>query len=155
MQGNFFRPQPPPKPGPLFLLALRMNNPKNLLPSRADQTIILLVDDEGMIRNVARIALEAEGYFILSAADGNEGLMLSRTFPGIIHLVVSDIKMPQVDGVTMCEQILRERPETKVLLMSGHVGNVVEYSFLLKPFTPAVLKKRVREMLAAQAEGSI
>jgi CheY-like chemotaxis protein len=54
-----------------------MDNPENLRPSRPDQTVILVVDDEVMIRNVARLVLEREGYFILAAHDGEEALHLS------------------------------------------------------------------------------
>lgn len=125
-----------------------MQNPKNLPPAQAGQNVILLVEDEGMIRNVARIVLERAGYFLLTAANGDEGLTLSRKFPDIIHLVVSDVRMPGMDGVTMCEQILRERPPTRVLLISGQVDNLVGHPFLRKPFTPDVLTSRVRELLA-------
>ena len=55
-----------------------MENPEHLRPTRPDQTVILVVDDEVVIRNVVRIALEQEGYYILASADGEEALHLSR-----------------------------------------------------------------------------
>jgi CheY-like chemotaxis protein len=124
-----------------------MNKPEHLLPLRVNQTVILLVEDEILIRNVARIVLEREGYFVLTAADGEEGLHLSRTFPGKIHLLLSDVKMPGMDGLQLREKLLGERPATKALLMSARVKMPLKQGFLRKPFTLDVLRKRVREML--------
>src|SRR4051812_30432113 len=87
-----------------------MYNAEHLRPAHADQNVILLVDDEPLIRNIARIALEAEGYFMLVATDGEEGLLLSRTFSGIIHLLLSDVKMPKIDGLQLAQKLSEERP---------------------------------------------
>jgi CheY-like chemotaxis protein len=126
-----------------------MDNPEHLLPLRADQAVILLVDDEPMIRNIARIVLEGEGYFTLSAADGQEALLLSRKFPGTIHLVLSDVTMPKMDGLELRDRLGQERRATRVLLMSGlQVELPAEQPFLQKPFTLDVLRERVREMLS-------
>jgi CheY-like chemotaxis protein len=128
-----------------------MVNPENLRPSRRDQTVILVVDDDVMIRNVARLVLEGEDYFILTAHDGEEALHISREFPGTILGVLSDVKMPIMDGVELRERILVERPGIPVLLMSGYVdvpppSNV---PFLAKLFDPALLIDRIRQLLAA------
>ncbi len=64
-----------------------MEDPEHLCPSRPDQTVILVVDDEVMIRNIAQITLETVGYFVLAAHDGEEALHISRKFPGTIHAV--------------------------------------------------------------------
>src|SRR5215208_726823 len=98
-----------------------MNNPQHLLPSNPDQTVILVAEDEVVVRNVVRIVLEGQGYFILAANDGQEALTISRQYPGIIHALLSDVKMPKMDGLQLRETILRERPGIKVLLMSGHI----------------------------------
>src|SRR5215469_15080104 len=126
-----------------------MDNSEHLTPSRADQVVILVADDEPMIRNLTRIVLEDEGYFILAAADGEEALVLSRTFPGFIHLLLTDVDMPKVNGLQLRERLREERPATKVLLMSGQVHMALEKAFLPKPFGPDVLKERVRQMLFA------
>jgi CheY-like chemotaxis protein len=127
-----------------------MNKPAHLLPPDANQVVILLVDDEPMIRNIARIVLEGEGYFTLSAADGEEALLLSRKFPGTIHLVLSDVSMPNMDGLQLRDRLGQERRATRVLLMSGQLVELpVEQPFLQKPFDLDVLKKRVREMLSS------
>src|ERR1700687_2217614 len=96
-----------------------MRNTENLRPVHADQTVVLIAEDEVLIRNFARIALEKEGYFVLSACDGEEALIISRAYAGLIHMLLSDIKMPGMDGLELREQILVERPGIKIMLMSG------------------------------------
>jgi CheY-like chemotaxis protein len=127
-----------------------VEDPEHLRPARPDQTVILVVDDEVMLRNIARIALEAEGYFILTAHDGEEALHISREFPGTIHGVLSDVRMPKMDGIQLRERILKERPGIPILLMSGYVDAAPPFDvpFLTKPFDPAALRDRVREQLA-------
>jgi two-component system, cell cycle sensor histidine kinase and response regulator CckA len=110
--------------------------------------VILVAEDEVLVRNFARIVLESEGYFVLSANDGEEALYISRQYPGTIHALLSDVKMPNTDGLQLREQILFERPGTKVLLMSGQMESPSEsIPFLRKPFGPAVLKERIRQLL--------
>jgi CheY-like chemotaxis protein len=125
-----------------------MDNPEHLLPLRPDQAVVLIVDDDPMIRNITRIVLEAEGYFILSAADGEEALLLSRKFPGAIHLVLSDVTMPNMNGLQLRDRLRQERASTRLLLMSGEqVDLPAEQPFLWKPFRLDALRERVREML--------
>jgi len=124
-----------------------MDHSEHLLPSGADRLVILLVDDEPTIRDITRMVLEGEGYFILNAADGEEALLLSRTFPGTIHLLLTDVDMPGLTGLQLIEQLREERPATRVLLMSGRVDIAAEQAFLPKPFGPDAVKARVREML--------
>jgi DNA-binding NtrC family response regulator len=128
-----------------------MEDPEHLRHPRPDQTIILVVDDDVMIRNVARTTLEADGYFVLAAHDGEEALHLARKFPGTIHAVLSDVNMPKIDGLELRERILEQRPGVPVLLMSGH-GNArfpTYLPFLAKPFDPAILKEQIRQLLAS------
>jgi DNA-binding NtrC family response regulator len=112
---------------------------QHLLPPQPDQTVILVVDDEVMLQNAARITLEADGYFILTAHDGEEALHISREFPGTIHAVLSDVRMPKMDGILLRERILVERPGIPILLMSGYVDAAPPFGvpFLTKPFDPA------------------
>jgi len=126
-----------------------MANTVQILPSRVDQPIILIVDDEPTIVDLVRIVLEAEGYSILAAANGEEALMLSRTFPGTIHLFLVDVDMPKLDGLQLRERLREERPATRVLLMSGRVPVAADQAFLPKPFGLAFLRTRVRQMLLA------
>jgi DNA-binding NtrC family response regulator len=126
-----------------------MNNPENLRPSDPSQNDILVAEDDVLVRNVARIVLESQGYFILTSDNGEEALWISRQYPGTIHALLSDVKMPKVDGLELRQTIMRERPGIKVLLMSGQIEQLPEQiPFLRKPFGPTVLKERIRQLLA-------
>jgi DNA-binding response OmpR family regulator len=98
--------------------------------------------------------MQREGHFVLSAADGQEGLERSRQYPGSIDLLITDVKMPRLNGTDLCAHLLEERPGIKVLVMSGAamrkiVNKNVNLPFLPKPFEGQTLKARVREILAA------
>lgn len=121
---------------------------ENLLPAHPDQTVVLIAEDEVLIRNILRIALENEGYFVLAACDGEEALTISRAYAGTIHMLLSDIKMPRMDGLELREQILAERPGIKILLMSGLVDPQIESTRLLrKPFGPSLLLDATRQLI--------
>ena len=116
-----------------------------------EESVILVVEDEPFVRDLIRYILETAGYAVLTAADGEQALQVSRKFPTTIHLLVSDVLMPKLGGMELCEQILRERPALKVLLMSG---TVVEQpregvAFLRKPFRAEILRDHVRRLLPA------
>jgi len=89
---------------------VRMRNPENLRPAHPDQTVVLVVDDDVMVQNVVRIVLDNEGYFVLTAENGEEALYISRQYPGLIHLVVSDVKMPRMDGFALKSKLQRSGP---------------------------------------------
>jgi two-component system, cell cycle sensor histidine kinase and response regulator CckA len=132
-----------------------MQNSEHLRLSNSDQTVILLADDEVLIRNVARKVLQSAGYFVMAANDGEEALNISRQYPGPIHALLSDVNMPNLDGLELREQILCERPGTKVLLMSGQVESPAEgISFLRKPFGSSVLKERIHQLLDSEEDQS-
>ena len=125
-----------------------MQHSEHLPRSNSDRTVILLADDEVLIRDVASKVLQSAGYFVLAANDGEDALNISRHFPGTIHALLSDVNMPNLDGLELREQILLERPETKVLLMSGQIESPVEsIPFLRKPFGCSVLKEKVHQLL--------
>lgn len=120
----------------------------------APQPVILVADDEALIRNLVTLLLQQDGYFVLSAADGHEGLELSRRYPGSIELVITDMTMPRMNGSDLCAHLLAERPGIKVLVMSGaDISEIVSQNanmpFLPKPFDGQTLKARVRAILAA------
>jgi len=130
-----------------------MNNPEHLRPNDQRRPVLLIADDEVVIRNVAQITLERAGYSVLAASDGEEALAISRRFPGHIQLLLTDINMPKMDGFKLREHIIQERPGTFVLLMSGQVNPGAEFHFLPKPFTPAVLVQAVGRSLCRRAAG--
>jgi DNA-binding response OmpR family regulator len=116
------------------------------------QPIILVADDEVMIRNLVTILLQRQGFIVLSASDGKEGLELSRKYPGPIDLVITDVEMPRLNGMDLCAHLLQERPGIKVLVMSGAdmseiVSQNVNMPFLPKPCDGEVLLEKVRTLL--------
>jgi two-component system cell cycle sensor histidine kinase/response regulator CckA len=123
--------------------------------------IILIVDDQTPVRNLVHSILKNEGFGVLSAADGQEALELSREYPGKIDLVITDIKMPRMSGPDLAEHLKVERPDTRVLLMSGYASGVLqEYAtaadFLRKPFATKTLLAKVAEFLnGSESRGAI
>jgi DNA-binding response OmpR family regulator len=123
------------------------------------QPIILVADDEVLIRNLVTILLQRQGYVVLSASDGQEGLELSRKYPGTIDLVITDVKMPRLNGMDLCTHLLEERPGIKVIVMSGEdIGEIVSQNvnlpFLPKPFDGEALLARVRAILGDPVKSS-
>jgi DNA-binding response OmpR family regulator len=127
-----------------------LNNPQNLLPSRADQTVVLVAEDEVTIQNVARIVLEKDGYFVLTASDGIEAMSISSEYPGTIHALLTDVRMPRMDGLELIKNIRQTRPSMKIIIMSGQIEDplVAGTVFLRKPFGPSFLRERMRLLLA-------
>jgi len=116
------------------------------------QFVILVADDEVLIRNLVTLLMQEDGHFVLSAADGHEGLELSRHYPGVIDLVITDLEMPRLNGSDLCAHLLSERPGIKVLVMSGRditeiVSQNVNLPFLPKPFDGHALRARVDALL--------
>ena len=120
----------------------------------ASQSVVLVVDDDATIREMVKLLLEAEGYHVLCARDGQEALELSRRYRNRIHLTITDVEMPGLAGTDLCLHLLAERPGIRILLMSGEdrSGLLVgggEVPFLLKPFDGTALKSKVQTLLAA------
>jgi DNA-binding NtrC family response regulator len=116
---------------------------------------ILLVEDEDMLRRLVRETLEREGYTVLDAAGPAEAQRICHSFNGPIHLMVTDVIMPKLNGRELAERVAAVHPEMHVLYMSGYTDNAVVTNgvlqgampFLQKPFTPTALARKVREML--------
>jgi DNA-binding response OmpR family regulator len=114
-----------------------------------EKPVILVVDDEDPVRDFIRYILETAGYAVLTAADGERALQMSRTFPTTIHLLLTDVLMPRLDGMALREQILRERPGVKVLMLSGTAEPPDGVEFVRKPFQAEILTQKVRSLLSA------
>jgi two-component system cell cycle sensor histidine kinase/response regulator CckA len=102
--------------------------------------VVLLVDDEVLIRNLVRLSLQAAGFHVIAAADGQEALVLSRNYPDRIDVLVTDVEMPNLDGVSLAGQLKTERPDIQVVVMSGRLSGAIrvgdaEISVLAKPFS--------------------
>src|SRR4051812_37824154 len=70
------------------------------------QSVILVAEDDALIRNLVTLLMQQEGYFALSAADGHEGLELLRKYPGAIHLLITDVDMPRMNGTDLCGHLM-------------------------------------------------
>ena len=115
-------------------------------------TVVLLAEDEPIVRSLVRTVLVEAGYHVLDAANGEQALEVSRQYEGLIHILLTDVRMPGMDGLELSALISRERPGIKVLLMSGKVpgepvvlGEATE--FLRKPFLPGALREKLKIML--------
>ena len=117
---------------------------------------VLLVEDEEAVRVLSRRILESNGYTVLEAVGPEQALQAARDHPGPIHLLLTDVVMPEIGGPDLASLLGKIRPGIKVLYMSGYTddaivrqGLVAEgVSFLQKPFTPAKLARKVREVLS-------
>jgi CheY-like chemotaxis protein/two-component sensor histidine kinase len=123
-------------------------------PARGHETI-LLVEDEPAVRGLVHETLHLQGYTVLEARHGIEALLTSARYGGPIHLLLTDVVMPQMSGPEVAEKILTIRPEIKVLYISGYPDHPVfeqggvslQVGFLQKPFSPPALAQKVREVL--------
>jgi two-component system response regulator ResD len=110
--------------------------------------IILIAEDDVLIRNSARMLLQADGHDVLVARDGDEALRLSREYQGEIDMLLTAVKLPGIDGLELVAQIVKERPGIKILVMSSKIsGEGINLPFLSKPFSPAGFREKVREVL--------
>ena len=124
-------------------------------PSARGGETVLVVEDEPVVRRLARAALEDSGYQVMEAADGVEALALLAQTNGHIDLVLSDVVMPRMGGKQLDEALRSLRPNLPLLFMSGYPGQEVaerglmdpKASFIQKPFAPQELAQRVRGLL--------
>jgi two-component system, cell cycle sensor histidine kinase and response regulator CckA len=116
---------------------------------------ILLAEDEANLRYLARQFLEKQGYKVIEAADGAVAMQIAVAHEGVIHLLLTDVIMPGMNGRELAQRISEIRPQTKILYMSGYTENVIGHNgtldagirLLQKPFTLRELKSKVREVL--------
>jgi CheY-like chemotaxis protein len=124
------------------------------MPSPPHGRVVLLVDDEVMIRNLVRLSLQSAGFQVISAADGIEALALSRNYPGLIDVLLTDVDMPKMDGISLAERIKTERPGIRVVVMSGRLSgpvlvNDVEITVLGKPFSKQTLVQVIQSFFVS------
>ncbi|HTS50127.1 MAG TPA: response regulator [Bryobacteraceae bacterium] len=113
---------------------------------------ILLVEDEDGVRRVLETMLKRSGYRVLSSGSTSEAVTIARDHGGTIHLLITDMVMPGMSGLNMADQLTAQRPEMRVLFVSGHgdqVSPAADAAFLQKPFSTAELALKVREVLQA------
>jgi PAS domain S-box-containing protein len=130
-------------------------SPQNL-PLRPARETVLLVEDEEVVRRLSRRVLEGRGYRVLEAGHGAEALQISTSWQDPIDVLVTDLVMPGVSGQVLAELVQGERPDIKIVYMSGYTPDVIVQHgelppgaiFLQKPFAPAALLAALEEVLA-------
>ena len=122
--------------------------------SRAGSETVLVVEDEGPVRNLVRAVLERKGYAVLAAQDGAAALELVDKHTGVIHVLLTDVVMPGMNGRELAALVTARRPKVKVIFMSGYTADVpAEFgveggpAFFSKPFNERALTAKLREVL--------
>jgi two-component system cell cycle sensor histidine kinase/response regulator CckA len=129
----------------------RVDKPKDL----TGRGTVLLVEDEDAVRSFAARALGQRGYQVLEASTGTEALDVFESYQGDVDLVVSDVVMPEMDGPTLMEKLRRDRPDLKIIFISGyaedsfrkHLAENEDFMFLQKPFDLKELAAAVKAAL--------
>jgi len=119
---------------------------------------VLVVDDQGALREMTQRILTRHGYAVLTASGGAQAIEIARSHDGVIDLLLTDIIMPAMQGPEVANEIRKLRPDIRVLFMSGHAQPVLEAEMLLgtefqlveKPFNQATLLENVRRALTRQ-----
>jgi CheY-like chemotaxis protein len=117
---------------------------------------VLVVEDNEALRKLVVMLLEQKGYHVLSASNGLEGLMVYTSYRLRVDLVLTDIDMPQLDGIQLAARIRAQDPTRKIVFMSGRAaedpGELANSPVLSKPFSPDKLYAMIEEVLKAQSE---
>ncbi|MFH0991278.1 MAG: response regulator [bacterium] len=124
------------------------------------EEVILLVEDEPMVRELAVETLRGLGYRIIEAGDPVAAITLAKEYPGIIHLLLTDVIMPAMSGNQLARQLLTTHQTMKVLYTSGYTKNMIAHygvldsgiNFLPKPYTTKELSECVRDVLGRHSQ---
>jgi len=116
---------------------------------------ILVVEDEDTVRRMVKLVLEQQGYHVLEASNGNEGLAVAERHSGPIHLLITDLVMPKLSGRELAARLTMRMPDLPILFMSGYAEDIVNHpdqapaitNFLQKPFNLAAMTRIVRAIL--------
>ena len=122
------------------------------------ETVILVAEDEPVVRNLVRLMLSKEGDAVLTANDGQEALEMCDKFKDPIQLLLTDVKMPRMNGLQLAKRVREQRNEIKILIMSSETADTIlrensPDAFLRKPFIPPTRLKCVRRVLAYSFKG--
>jgi PAS domain S-box-containing protein len=131
--------------------------PRGTVESAPGAETILLVEDEPLVRELTERALKRHGYRVIAYPDGASALAAAKTFPEPIHLLLTDVVMPGMNGRELAQHIEGIRPEIRTLFASGHTDDVIlrhgllarGLHFIAKPYTPHTLAAKVRAVLDA------
>ncbi|MEA1900988.1 MAG: PAS domain S-box protein [Thermodesulfobacteriota bacterium] len=121
----------------------------------AGSETVLIVEDDGLLRNLAQNTLQRYGYKVLDAENGENAIRICKEYDGRIDLMITDVVMPKIGGREAAKRLLPLYPQMKVIYMSGYTDDAIVHhgvlepglNFLEKPFTPKGLTLKVREVL--------
>ena len=124
-------------------------------PAPRGTETVLVAEDEPPVRAIARQVLERQGYTVLEAATAERALDIAAQYSGAIHLLLTDVIMPGMNGQELATRLAHVRPETRVIFMSGYTDDAVMRhgvlqpgsTYMQKPFTPDAIARKVREVL--------
>lgn len=136
--------------------AVEPASPPPLADGPGGHELVLVVEDDDSVRSVARRILVSGGYHVMEARTPSEAILLAGDEAGPIHLMLTDVGLPEVSGTTLARRIREMHPEIRVLFMSGHHDEALSRHgleggapFVHKPFTVEGLRESVREILRA------
>jgi len=163
--GGFIDVESSPGQGTLFRIYLPRAREEVVRPGAEEvrpdwlrgKETVLVVEDDAAIRNLLRVILGGHGYAVMEACDGLAALAIGERHPGPIDLLLTDVRMPALNGRGLVDRLAPVRPGVKVIYMSGDVSDQAngaalrdgKVPFLQKPFSPQILLKAVREVLDA------
>ncbi len=130
---------------------------KTEMPRGHGETV-LIVEDDAQVLDIGRQILERLGYTVLATASPGEAILLAREFDAEIHLLMTDIVMPEMSGKELAAKIVATRPNINILFMSGYTADIIARHgildrgthFIQKPFTPDVLARKIRDALGSE-----
>jgi PAS domain S-box-containing protein len=129
------------------------------VPAETGSETILVVEDQKAVRSFTKAALKQYGYHVVEASDGDEAIALARQYSGELHLLLTDVVLPGMNGKELSAKLTALRPNLKVLFISGYTADVIAHrgvldrgvAFLNKPFSPGELATKVRDVLAGRS----
>jgi CheY-like chemotaxis protein len=143
----------------IYLPRTEEKRPPGPMPTRrarpTGSETILLVEDEEAVLKLGKNMLQRHGYTVLTGKTSDEALDAAQRYPGPIHLLITDVIMPGINGRVLKERISILRPEIKVLYMSGYTAEIIDrhgaletdVEFIQKPFSMDALTEKVRKVL--------
>jgi CheY-like chemotaxis protein len=134
--------------------ALIRRKPTEVVPAVGNETVLVVEDEEAVRKSAVRILRDA-GYQVLAASNGLEALKVCNELHGEIHLVLTDVVMPEMDGAELATRLEQQYPDIRVLFMSGYSGDAIadhgvldrDTHLISKPFNAADLTNKVRDLL--------
>ncbi|MBC7842077.1 MAG: PAS domain-containing protein [Gemmatimonadaceae bacterium] len=168
--GGAIHVQSAPGEGTIFTIFLPVastnsgsTNGKVPPPTVRGGEVVLLVEDDTHVRDLAESTLRGFGYDVLTAGDGREALEIVRSHRASIDVLVTDVVMPHLSGPELATIVQAEQPDVRVLFMSGYTDDAVvrqgllkaEVAFLQKPYTPRGLAEKVRHVLDSRRSASV